>query len=53
MPTRRTLELAVIVVIAMKPVTALAKLWAHKTLATTNTGLAHGAAEIVNVVMSG
>ena len=51
MPTRRQLELMVVVVLAMKPVTALAKLWAHKTLASTKTGgLAHGTAEIVTVI---
>ena len=51
MPTRRTMELVVIVVLAMKPVTALAKLWAHKTLATNQPGgIAHGTAEIVTVI---
>jgi hypothetical protein len=51
MPSRRTLELIVITVVAMHPVAALAKLWAHKTLATTpHGGIAHGAAEIVSVI---
>lgn len=51
MPTRRTLELMVVVVVALKPVTALAKLWAHRTLADTSPGgLAHGTAEIVTVI---
>ena len=50
MPTRRTLELVIITVVASRPIFALAKLWAHKTLADTAPGgLAHGAAEIVSV----
>ena len=51
MPTRRTLELIVVAVIAMRPVFGLVRLWSHKTLATTPHGsVAHGAAEIGNVV---
>lgn len=54
MPTRRVMELTVIVVLALKPVTSLAKLWAHKTLASTQPGgIAHGTASIVNVAVSG
>ena len=52
MPTRRTLELIVVAVIAMRPVFGLVRLWSHKTLATTPVGsVAHGAAEIGNVVV--
>jgi hypothetical protein len=51
MPTRRTLELVVISIIALHPVFAMAKLWAHKTLAETSEGsIAHGTAEIVSVI---
>ena len=51
MPTRRTMELIVITVVLLHPVVALAKLWSHKTMATTPPGtLAHGTAEIVSVV---
>jgi hypothetical protein len=50
-PTRRTLELIVITVIAIRPFFGLVRLWSHKTLATTPPGsIAHGAAEIGNVV---
>ena len=51
MPTRRTMELIVITVVLMHPVVALAKLWAHKTLAQSSEGsVSHGAAEIVSVI---
>ena len=51
MPTKRTLELIVIAVVAMRPVFGLVRLWSHKTLATTPPGsVAHGAAEIGAVV---
>jgi hypothetical protein len=51
MPTRRTLELIIIAIVATRPVFGLVRLWSHKTLATTPTGsVAHGAAEIGNVV---
>jgi len=51
LPTRRTLELIVVTVIAMRPLMAVVKLWSHKTLATTPVGsVAHGAAEIGSVV---
>lgn len=50
MPTRRTLELVLIAIVASRPIFALARVWAHKTLADTAPGgLAHGAAEIVSV----
>jgi hypothetical protein len=51
MPTRRTMELIVITVIALHPVVALAKLWAHKTLATSpENSVAHESAKIVSVI---
>jgi hypothetical protein len=50
-PTKRTMELVVITVILLKPVTALAKLWAHKTLGTAQPGsVSYGTAEIVSVI---
>ena len=51
MPTRRTMELIVITVVLMHPVVALAKLWAHKTLATSAEGsVSHESAKIVSVI---
>ena len=51
MPSRRTMELVVITVVLMQPVFALAKIWATKTLGSTQPGsVAHGTAEIVNLV---
>ena len=51
MPTRRTLELVVITVVLLHPVVALAKLWSHKTLATSAEGsISHRGAEIVSVI---
>ena len=51
MPTRRTLELIVVTIIAIHPVFAVIKLWSHKTVATAPHGsVARGVAEIGNVV---
>jgi hypothetical protein len=51
MPTRRTLELIVVSVIAMKPVFGMVKLWSIRTLATAPRGtVLHGAAEIGSVI---
>lgn len=51
MPTRRTFELVVITVVAMQPVLAMAKLWAHKTLAETQDGgIANTTAKVVSVI---
>lgn len=48
---RRMLEVAVIAIVAMRPVFGMVKLWSHKTLATTPPGsAAHGVAEIGSVV---
>lgn len=46
MPTRRILELTVLVSLAMRPIMGMVRLWSAKTLATTSTGVAHTAAEI-------
>jgi hypothetical protein len=52
MPTRRTLELVVIVVLALEPVKAMAKLWSIRTLATTPPGsVLHGVAELGSVIL--
>jgi hypothetical protein len=51
-PTRRTLELIVITVLALQPTMAMAKLWSIRTLATAPSGsVVHGVAEIANVVL--
>lgn len=51
MPTRRTLELIVISVLAMRPVFGMVKLWSVRTLATQPEGsVLHGAAEIGTVI---
>lgn len=50
-PTRRIMELTVLTVIAVRPAFGLARLWASKTLASTQRGnLIHGVAEIVTVL---
>jgi hypothetical protein len=52
MPSRRTLELVVIVVLALEPVKAMAKLWSIRTLATTPPGsVLHGVAELGSVIL--
>lgn len=51
MPTRRTLELAVVVVVAMRPVFGMVRLWSRKALDTGTPGsVSHGLAEILTVV---
>lgn len=51
MPTRRTLELAVVTVVAMRPVFGLVRLWSRKTLDNSQPGsIAHGVAEVLTVV---
>ncbi len=51
MPTRRTLELIVVTVLAMKPVAGMIHVWSKKTLDTSTPGsVSHGLAEILTVV---
>ena len=51
MPTRRTFELVVAVVLLSKPVFGMVKLWSVKTLGTTKPGtVLHGVAEIGSVI---
>lgn len=51
MPTRRILELAVAVDLLLMPVKGAARIWAHKTLGTTQPGsILHGVAEIVVIM---
>jgi len=51
MPTRRTLELVVITILAAKPVFGMARLWSYKTLATAPEGsVLHGVAELGSVI---
>jgi hypothetical protein len=52
LPTRRTLELIVIVTILIQPVLGMAKLWSIRTLAQAPEGtVLHGAAEIGSVIL--
>jgi hypothetical protein len=52
MPTRRTLELIVVTVIALQPVMGMAKLWSIRTLAVAPQGsVLHGIAEIGSVIL--
>lgn len=52
MPTRRILELAIAADILMTPIKGMARIWAHKTLGTTQPGsILHGVAEIVVVMV--
>lgn len=51
MPTRRILEVMVVVYLAMVPVAGLGRLWSAKTLRSTQPGsISHGAAEIGSVI---
>jgi hypothetical protein len=50
-PTRRTLELVVITVLAVQPVFGMVKLWSIRALAQSRKGtVLHGAAEIGSVI---
>lgn len=51
MPTRRTLELIILVTLLSQPVFAMIKLWSIRQLAQSSEGsVTHGAAEITSVV---
>jgi hypothetical protein len=51
MPTRRTLELIVVSILATKPVFGMIKLWSIRTLASAPHGtVLHGAAELGSVI---
>ena len=51
MPTRRTLELIVVTIIAIKPVFGLVRLWSAKTLASTPPGNpVHQVAEVTHII---
>ena len=51
MPTRRTFELTVIVVVLMAPALSMLKLWARKHLATTSTAATGDAAAVVTNIL--
>jgi hypothetical protein len=52
MPTRRILELTIVVAILCRPAFGLVHLWAAKTLQNQQPGtIMHGAAEIVTVII--
>lgn len=51
MPTRRILEVAVVVTLLMHPIMGLARMWAAKSMLAADSGtIRHGAAEIVAVI---
>lgn len=51
MPTRRTMALIIVTVVAAHPVFALAKLWGSRKLADSQPGtVTHGAAQFASVV---
>lgn len=51
MPTRRILEVAIVTTLLMHPIMGLARLWAGKTMLTSENGtVRHGAAEIIAVI---
>jgi hypothetical protein len=48
MPTRRIVETVIMVDVLMRPLIGVGRLWAHKTLGTTQPGsFLHGLAEVV------
>lgn len=52
MPTRRTMAVVIITMIAATPVLGLAKVWASRKLAEpTTNALTQGAAEIASVIL--
>ena len=52
MPTRRTMALVIVTVVAIHPVIGLAKCWASRKLADPQAGsLSSGAAQIAAVVL--
>ena len=50
MPTRRTMELVIVTVVLMHPVIRMARIWAHKHLATSNNETTGVVAEVVATV---
>jgi hypothetical protein len=52
MPTRRTMAVVLITIVAAKPVFGLAKCWASRKLAEPTTNrITQGAAEIASVML--
>ena len=47
MPNRRTMELVIVTVVLMHPVIRMARIWAHKHLATSNNDATGVVAEVV------
>lgn len=50
MPTRRTMELVIVTVVLMHPVIRMARIWAHKHLATSSNPATGTVAEVVATV---
>ena len=51
MPTRRDMELIVVVVVLLHPVLSMARIWAHKHLVTSNNPSTGVAAEVTATVL--
>jgi len=50
MPNRRTMELVVVTVVLLHPVIRMARVWAHKHLATSSNPATQTAAEVLATV---
>lgn len=52
MPTRRIFELTLLEILLARPAFGTARLWAHKTLGSSQPGsVLHGVAEILVVIL--
>lgn len=50
MPNRRTMELVIVTVVLMHPVIRMARVWAHKHLATSSNPATGTVAEVIATV---
>lgn len=51
MPTRRTFEMTVLVIVLMQPALAMIKLWTRKHIAVTGDGATADAARVVTEII--
>lgn len=51
MPTRRTFEMVVLVVVLMQPALAMVKLWTRKHIAVTGDGATADVARVVTQIV--
>lgn len=51
MPTRRTFEMTVLVIILMQPALAMVKLWTRKHIAVTGDGPTADAARVITQIV--